>query len=92
MDKYLHYIGGAIAGLIGAAILVGSPFLGAVLFSGAAGILKEMADAHGPFGLPKTGFDWSDVFATLLGGVAIGVLCVLIPSIPEYLASTDTLF
>lgn len=92
MDKAKHIIAGAIVGLLGAAILVGSPFLGATVFSIVFGGLKEYADTKGPWGMPITGWNWADLFATVLGGVAAGILCVLVPSIPEYLATTKTLF
>ena len=75
-DKVLHFVGGNLFGLAGAGIAKNATdgnrvwtFVGAVAGSALAGVTKEAIDSS----QPGNQWDNSDVLATVLGGITVGL-------------------
>lgn len=91
LDLNLHLIAGVGVGAVSHALVTGygrrvapdmpqwAPLAAAVAGSAVAGAAKEIADALG-MGTPE----WADFGATLLGGIAGGLLAELLLRIPFY--------
>ena len=68
LDKILHFLAGFFIATVAVVVLRKSsdPLLFGFIASIVGGILKEVYDLK----VKKSRFDWYDVFATVVGGVA----------------------